>query len=73
MKILDDKMFDNILEKSGPDTYFYKPEDGRIEVILKSGVRAINPGDTDSNGRIWNPKLVDANGNPKLDRQGNPM
>jgi hypothetical protein len=73
MKIVDDKLFDSILEKSGPDTYFYKPEDGRIEVILKSGVRAINPGDTDSNGRIWNPKLVDANGNPKLDRQGNPM
>jgi len=68
--IEDNKMFDEILANSGSQYFFHRLENGLVEVVFKSGIRKIEPGEEDSAGRIWNPKLTDPDGNPMLDRQG---
>jgi len=72
MKEVTDEMFDDILKSAGPQYFFHRLEDGEIILVFKSGVRRIEPGEEDSAGRIWSPKVVDANGNPLLDRNGKP-
>jgi hypothetical protein len=72
MREITDKLFDEILENSGSQYFFHKLEDGLVEVVFKSGIRQVKPGEEDSAGRIWNPKLTDANGNPALNRDGTP-
>jgi hypothetical protein len=71
-KKINEDMFDDILA-SGPKQYFFqKEEDGEVTVIFESGIHVTDPGDTDLVGRVWNPPVVDANGNPMLNFNGQP-
>ena len=72
MKELDDKMFGDILANSGSQYFFHKEDTGEVTMVLKSGIVKVEPGEEDSAGRVWSPKLTDANGNPLLDWNGNP-
>ena len=72
MKEVTDKMFSEILSNSGSQYFFHREDTGEVTMVFKSGIRKVEPGEEDSAGRIWNPKLTDANGNPLLDFQGNP-
>jgi len=70
-KIIKDDMLDEILS-SGPKQYFFqREEDGEVTITFTSSVSITEPGEEDIVGRIWNPPVVDANGNPILDRNGN--
>lgn len=72
MKELTSEMFSDILSKSDSQYFFHKEDTGEVTIVFRSGIRKVEPGEEDSAGRIWNPKLVDANGNPMLDFKGNP-
>ena len=70
--ILDENMLGDIL-KAGPTQYFFhKEEDGEVEIIFESSISITEPGNEDLVGRLWNPPVVDANGNELLDFNGNP-
>jgi len=71
-KIIKEDMMDEILA-SGPRQYFFqKEEDGDVTIVFTSPISLTEPGDEDVSGRIWNPPVVDANGNPILNRDGTP-
>ena len=71
-KIIKEDMFDDILA-SGPKQYFFqKEEDGEVTIIFESPIQVTDPGDEDIVGRVWNPPVVDANGNPMLNFNGQP-
>ncbi len=70
--ILDENMLGDIL-KAGPTQYFFhKEEDGEVEIIFETSISITEPGNEDLVGRLWNPPVVDANGNELLDFNGNP-
>jgi len=73
MKELTDDMLDEILAKSSMEYFIHREDVGEVIITFTSGIRKIEPGDTDSAGRVWNPKIVDENGNPILDRNGKPL
>jgi hypothetical protein len=73
MKEVTDELFDKILSESQSQYFFHRDDTGKIELVFETGVMRIEPGDTDLADREWNPKLTDADGNPRLDRQGNVM
>lgn len=71
-KVLTEDMFDEILS-SGPKQYFFqKEEDGEVVIVFQSEIRVTEPGEEDIVGRVWNPPVVDANGNPILNFRGEP-
>ena len=72
-KIVNDELFDEIISE-GPTSYFKHTEEvGEVEVVFKSGIFRVDPGEEDIEGRIWNPPLVDkVTGQPYLDFNGNP-
>jgi len=66
-KVIKDDMFDEILA-SGPKQNFYqKEEDGGVTIVFTSSVSITEPGEEDIVGRVWNPPVSDANGNPIID------
>lgn len=69
-KEVTNDMFDKLLEESGSQLFFHK--EGKVTLVFKSPIKKTNPGETDIMGRIWNPPLTDANGNPVLDRNNQP-
>ena len=71
MKVVTNDMFDDILKEGGSQYFFHKEETGEITLIFTSGIQQVEPGDEDCIGRIWNPPVTDANGNPLLDWNGN--
>jgi len=72
-KIINDELFDEILSE-GPTSYFRHTEDkGEVEIVFKSGIAKVEPGEEDLEGREWNPPIVDkVTGQPYLDFKGNP-
>jgi len=87
MKILTEEALNEILAESTSTSYFFQKEkgketregfqnfyekDGSVIVIFKTGMAQIEPEEEDQLGRIWNPRLKDDEGNPILDRGGNP-
>jgi len=71
-RIIKDDMFDEILA-SGPKQNFYQKEEvGSVSITFTTPVSITEPGEEDILGRIWNPPVIDANGNPIIDpRTGN--
>jgi len=71
-RIIKEDMMDEILA-SGPKQYFFqKEEDGEVTIVFTSSISIAEPGDEDLCGRIWNPPVNDANGNPILNANGKP-
>jgi len=70
---VDDSLFKEILSKSQSQYFFHKDDTGRIELVFETTICKIDPGEEDLAGRIWDPKLTDADGNPRLDKNGNPI
>jgi len=70
--ILDEDMLGDILKSSPSQYFFHKEEDGEVEVLFETPISITEPGDEDIMGRVWNPPIVDANGNPLLDFNGEP-
>ena len=71
-KTISEDMFDEILS-SGPKQYFFqKEEDGEVTIVFQSKIHVTDPGEEDLVGRIWNPPVTDANGNPILNFKGQP-
>jgi len=71
-KVVTNDMFDDILKEGGSQYFFHKEDTGEIEVTFTSSINQVEPGDEDCLGRVWNPPVTDANGNPLLDFSGNP-
>jgi len=73
MKVLTDELEDEIL-KSGPAQYFFhSEEDGEVVIEFETPIGVIEPGEKDWIDREWNPPIADAQGNPKLDKNGDPL
>jgi len=70
-KTVTNDMFDDILKEGGSQYFFHKEDTGEIELTFTSSINQVEPGDEDCLGRIWNPPVTDANGNPLLDFSGN--
>ena len=69
-KTLEPNMFDKILS-SGPTQYFFhREEDGEVELIFTSPISVTEPGEEDLVGRVWNPPITDAQGNPLIEQFG---
>jgi len=71
MEITED-LFDDILKDGGSQYFFYQEDTGEIIVIFRSSMEKFEPGEEDFIGRVWSPKIMDAQGNPLLDNKGNP-
>lgn len=85
-KILDDKALKEILDEVASPLYFFQKEkekerpeflgmyedDGSIMATFLTGIAKVEPGEKDLVNRDWHPPLKDKDGNPILDRQGNP-
>jgi len=54
-KILTAKDFKEYLNKV-PRNFIQKEEDGELEVKFLGHIQAVEPGDTDLSGRVWNPQ-----------------
>ena len=71
-EILDESMLGDILKSGQTQYFFHKEEDGEVEVVFESSISITEPGNEDLVGRVWNPPIVDANGNQLLDFNGEP-
>jgi len=70
MAELTDDMFEDILKEIPSQYFYYKEDTGKIEVLMKSPIEKIEPGEEDLIGRVWNPPVEDAQGNPIMNRDG---
>ena len=71
-KTLNQDTLGDILNSGGGKYFFHKEEDGEVVITFTSEIQITEPGDEDLIGRIWDPPIVDADGNPLLDFNGNP-
>jgi hypothetical protein len=65
-------MLNDILKEAGGQYFFHKEDVGEVEVEFESPIEKFEPGEEDFAGRMWNPPVMDAQGNPILDFKGNP-
>ena len=66
-EIISDDMFDELLN-SIQGQYFFHRDDGPVEIEFEGSICVTNPGEEDLAGRIWEPPVMDADGNPLLER-----
>jgi hypothetical protein len=66
------EMLNDILKEAGGQYFFHREDVGKIEIVFESGIARFEPGEEDFAGRLWNPPITDAQGNPILDFSGNP-
>ncbi len=65
-------MLNDILKEAGGQYFFHKEDVGEVILEFESSIEKFEPGDEDFAGRVWNPPVTDAQGNPILDFSGNP-
>lgn len=86
-KFLDGNELDEILSEANSPLYFFQKDlnkearedfkqfyekDGSVIVTFTTGIAIIQPNELDLAERNWIPRLKDKDGNPILDRSGNP-
>ena len=71
-KVITQETLGGIIASGGGKYFFHKEEDGEVIITFMSSISITDPGDEDLAGRIWDPPVTDADGNPLLDFNGNP-
>jgi hypothetical protein len=67
---LPEDMFEDILKKSSSRYVSYREDTGRLEILLKTNIHVIEPGEVGLDGYEWDPPVEDRDGNPIIQKFG---